>query len=161
MHRVASLVVALIAFPAFALESAQWPPPGDEEARMQELRQVIVARDSTPAQRESAREELMGLLMSPGARARGPLPEKKRTARAAVVDPVAVEPVPVAPAPPPPGGVAHIEVIEPPKPVIIPNTRIVVAPTTGTFAIDPRTGHILHGAGTGFVDPRTGQFIPR
>ena len=160
MLRAALLAAAFAALPAFALDSPQWPPPGDEEARMQELRQVIVARDSTPAQRDAAREELVGLLKSPAGRARGPLPSEKRPARAAI-DVVPNEVVKVAPPAPPPGGVAHIEVIEPPKVVIIPNTGVAVAPTTQGFAIDPRTGRILHGAGTGYVDPRSGQFVPR
>lgn len=149
----------LAAGSALAVDDTQWPPAGDAEARMRELQLVIGSRDSTPAQRDSAREELMRLLMSPGAGARGTPPEK-RPARAAIdVLPNAI--VPVAPAAPPPGGVAHIEVTVPPKPVIIPNSGIAVAPTTQEFAIDPRTGRILHGAGSGFVDPRTGQFVPR
>ena len=156
----ALLLCALLASgPALAVEDTQWPPAGDAEVRMRELQLVIGSRESTPAQRESAREELMGLLMSPGGRARGPLPEK-RPARAAI-DVVPNELVNVAPSAPPPGGVAHIEVTVPPKAVLIPNSGIAVAPTTNTFAIDPRTGHILHGAGTGYVDPRTGLFIPR
>jgi hypothetical protein len=160
MLRAALLGAALVALPALALDSPQWPPPGDEEARMQELRQVIIARDSTPAQRDAARKELVGLLKSPAGRARGPLPAERRPARAAI-DLIPSSVVNVAPLAPPPGGVAHVEVVVPPKPVIVPNTGIAVAPTTSTFAIDPRTGHILHEAGTGYVDPRTGQFIPR
>lgn len=159
MTRAALLCAVLAAGPALAVEDTQWPPAGGDEARMRELQLVIGSRDSTLAQRDNAREELMGLLMSPGARARGPLPEK-RPARAAVADPVKVDPVPVAPAAPPPGGVAHIEVVQPPKIVVNPNTGSALPPSAN-FAIDPRTGHVLHGNAAGYIDPRTGQFIPR
>jgi hypothetical protein len=170
----AAVLAALVAVPAWALEAPQWPPPEATAARMHELQQAIIARDSTAAQREAAREELAELLKSPAGQLRGRTPdEKPRPARAAVTDPVATPIVPVAPAPATPQtGVARLEVIEPPKPLVNPRSGSVAvpiapapslaapAPSPG-FAIDPRNGAVLHGSGAGFVDPRTGQFTPR
>ncbi|MEO5692781.1 MAG: hypothetical protein ABIQ72_06625 [Usitatibacter sp.] len=159
--RLALAMLACAAFPALALDTPQWPPAESVETRMRELQLVIGARESTPGQRETAREELAGLLKSPAGRLREAMPGEKRPARAAIEpSPAIVVPVNIAPAPPPPGGVAHIEVTSPPRPVIIPHSGVAVAPT-GKFAIDPRTGHILHEAGSGYIDPRTGQFVPR
>ena len=158
----ALLVSAALALagPALAVESTRWPPPEGVEARMRELQQAIMARDSTLAQREAAREELMGLLKSPAGQDR-PMPGEKRPARAAIEPyPSVVAPMTVLPAPPPPAGVATVEVIVPPKPVMIPQSGAVASPT-GRFAIDPRTGNVLHESGGGYVDPRTGQFVPR
>ena len=166
--RGALLAAALAAVPAAALENAQWPPPGEIGARMRELQETIMSRDSAPAQREAAREELSGLLKSPAGQARGRTPDEKptRPARAAVTDPVHTPLVPVAPASPvpvPAEGVAKLEVVVPPKPIVNPHTGSVVVPAGPgpTFAIDPRTGAVLHGNATGYVDPRTGQFTPR
>ena len=162
--RGALALLALAAAPASALETAQWPPPQETEVRMRELQQVIIARDSTLAQRESAREELGNLLKSPAGRARGRTPDEKpvRAARAAIDPyPSVVAPVNIAPPPPPPGGVATIEVVVPPRPIVIPQSGSVVAPTTGRFAVDPRTGNILHESGGSYVDPRTGALVPR
>jgi hypothetical protein len=160
----AAACLASFATLAAALETAQWPPPEGVEARMRELQQVIGSRESTAAQRDAAREELAGLLKSPAGQQRGRSPDDKRDrpARAAIEPfPSIVKPVNIVPpAAPPPAGVAHIEVIVPPKPIVNPQTGTMVAPS-GRFAVDPRTGNILHEAGTGFVDPRTGQFIPR
>jgi len=162
--RLAACVAATCAVQAWALEAPQWPPPPSVEARMRELQQVIIARDSTPSQREAAREELSGLIKSPAGQSRGRTPDEKppRAARAAIDPyPSVVKPAVVAPAPAPPAaGVAQIEVIVPPKPAVNPQTGSVAAPA-GRFAIDPRTGQVLHEAGNGFVDPRTGQFTPR
>ena len=156
---VAALGVALAA-PALAVESTQWPPPEGVEARMRELQQAIMARDATLAQREAAREELMGLLKSPAGQNRRTTDEK-RPARAAIEPyPSVVAPMTVLPAPPPAAGVATVEVIVAPKPVVIPQSGAVASPT-GRFAIDPRTGNVLHESGGGYVDPRTGQFVPR
>jgi hypothetical protein len=157
-------MAALCATQAWALDSPQWPPPGPVEARMRELQLVIIDRDSTASQREAAREELAGLLKSPAGQARRRTPDEKpsRPARSAIDPyPSVVRPAVVAPAPAPPAaGVARVEIVVPPKPLVNPQTGSVAAPT-GRFAIDPRTGQVLHEAGNGFVDPRTGQFTPR
>ena len=162
--RPALLLAAACATSAFALEEPQWPPPDDVAARMRELQQVIIARDSTAAQREAAREELAGMLKSPAGQLRGRTPDEKpaRPARAAIDPyPGVVRPLePLRMPTIPPEGVARIEIIEPPKPIVIPQTGAVAAPS-GRFAIDPRTGNVLHEAGAGFVDPRTGQIVPR
>lgn len=161
---LAAACLASFATAAAALENAQWPPPQGVEVRMRELQQVLGSRDSTLAQRESAREELSGLLKSPAGRQRGRTPDEKpqRPARAAIDPyPSVVKPVNVAPpSSPPSAGVAQVEVIVPAKPVVNPQTGAVSAPT-GRFAVDPRTGDVLHEAGAGFIDPRTGQFVPR
>ena len=162
----AIVLAALVAAPAWALEDAQWPPPDATASRMRELQQQIISRDSTPEQRNAAREELGSLLRSPAGQQRGPtVLEKSRAPRAAISDPVAVHAVPVAPpAPTPEAGVARLEVLDPPaRPLVSPRTGSVATPIAPSqnFAIDPRTGAVLHGTGSGFVDPRTGQFTPR
>lgn len=159
----AAALAVLAAAPAWALDSAQWPPPDATAARMHELQQALIARDATPAQREAAREELSALLKSPAGQQRGRTPDEK-PARAAVVDPIAVKPVPVTPAAPvPPADVARLEVVAPPKPIVMPHSGSVASPINpgATFAIDPRTGQVLHGAGGVYIDPRTGQVTPR
>jgi hypothetical protein len=157
---------ALLAFigAAPAVETTQWPPPAAEEARMRALQQEIVKRDSTPEQRDAARKELARLLMSPAARS-SPSPlgegrgEGKRPARAAI-DPYPSVPAP-APAPRVPmPGVAELEVVSPPKPIVDPRTGAATSPAPG-FAIDPRTGAVLHETPWGYVDPRTGRFVPK
>lgn len=161
----ALMALGLAVPPALALDTPQWPPPDAQASRIRELQAVIAARESTSAQREAAREELASFLKSPAGQQRGRTPdEKPPRARAAVSDPLHVETVPVTPAAPvPPSEVAHVEVIAPPKPIVIPRTGAVAAPAgpAGTFAIDPRTGNVMHGTGAGYVDPRTGQFTPR
>jgi hypothetical protein len=146
---------------AVALQDAQWPPPPEVAERMRQLQQVIMDRDSTPPQRDAAREELGRLLRSPAGQARGPTPDEKRPARAAVEPfPSVVKPAERISPPPPPRDVARVEVIEPPKPIVVPHTGAPVLPG-GNFAIDPRTGNVLHGVPGGFIDPRTGQVVPR
>ena len=160
MRALAIGVGIALAAPALAVESTQWPPPEGVGARMRELQQVITARDSTMAEREAAREELSGLLRSPAGQSRR-TPDEKRPVRAAIEPfPSVVAPMTVLPAPPPSGGVATVEVIVPPKPVVNPHSGAAASPT-GRFAIDPRTGNVLHESAGGYVDPRTGQFIPR
>ena len=161
----ALLALGFAALPALALDTPPWPPPDAQASRIRELQGVIMSRDSTATQREAAREELASYLKSPAGQQRGRTPdEKPMRARAAVTDPLHVEAVPVAPAAPvPPSEVARVEVIAPPKPIVIPRTGSIAAPTApaGNFAIDPRTGNVMHGTGPGYVDPRTGQFTPR
>lgn len=150
---------------ALALDSVQWPPPAEVESRMRGLQAVIRDPSSTRAQREAARTELSALLKSPAGQARGPTPDEKppRPARAAIEPyPSVVRPLPSAreavPAPP---GVARVEVVEPPRaPVVVPQSGAPLAPS-GRFAVDPRTGSVLHEVPGGYVDPRTGQFVPR
>lgn len=162
--RLAAAVLALAAMPALALEMAQWPPPADVASRMKSLQEKLRDPEATAAEREAAREELAGLLKSPAGQARGRTPDEKpaRPARAAIDPyPSVVRPTPApSPAAPPPEGVAKLEVVEPPKPLVDPRTGTVL-PRAGDFAIDPRTGAVLHATPGGFVDPKTGQFIPR
>ena len=159
--RLAAAGAILAAAPALAVETTQWPPPEEVGSRMRELQQAIIARDSTLPQREAAREELSGLLKSPAGQARGRTAGEKRVARAAIEPyPPVVAPVNIAPAPPPPGGIARIEVTVAPKPVVNPQSGAAASPS-GRFAVDPRTGNVLHETLGGYVDPRTGQFIPR
>ena len=158
--RLAAASLAAIATLAAAIDTPQWPPPSGVEARMRELQGTIGARDATPEQREAAREELSKLLKSPAGQARGKSRDEKptRPARSAIDPyPSVVRPAeaPVASAPP----VAHIEVVVPPKPLVTPGGA-ALAPS-GRFAIDPRTGSVLHEIPGGYVDPRTGQFVPR
>jgi hypothetical protein len=169
MHcRLALAAAALAILPATAVETPQWPPPPAVESRMRDLQQVITGRDSTPAEREVAREELSGMLKSPAGQARGRTAGEKptRPARAAI-DPfpttIVIPPARsmyVAPPPVPASEVARVEVTVPSRPIVDPRSGTAAAPT-GRFAIDPRTGNVLHEAGAGFVDPRTGLVVPR
>ena len=154
----AGAVLALVTALAVAGERAPWPPPSGVETRMRELQAVIASRDATPAQREAARAELSSLLKSPAGQARGRTRDEK-PARAAIEPlPSMVKPAegPIPSAPP----IAHVEVVTPAKPLVIPQTGTAATPS-GRFAIDPRTGAVLHEVPGGYVDPRTGQFVPR
>jgi hypothetical protein len=158
---------AAILFSAFVLaagaaETAQWPPKADVAARMRELQEVIGNPQSSAAQRESAREELSGLLKSPAGKARGRTPAEKRAAPRAAIEPLGpiVKPAVNPPVSVPSAGVATVEVVTPPKITVVPQTGSVAAPA-GRAAIDPRTGHVLHEVPNGYIDPRTGQFTPR
>jgi hypothetical protein len=158
--RRAALLLCFAAFAAAAAETASWPPPDAVMTRMHELQGVIADPASTGAQRDSARHELSDLLKSPAGAAKGPTPDEKRPARAAIQPFGAI----VKPAPPmssvPVPGVATLDVIQPPRISIAPHTGAPIVPSAGA-AIDARTGHILHETPTGYVDPRTGQFTPK
>jgi hypothetical protein len=157
----AALCLALAATAARAADTAQWPPPTPVRERMHELQLLIDSREATPAQREAARKELSGLLKSPAGQARGPTPDEKPVRPAhAPLDPLPpiVKPLPRAPANPA-APVAHVDVVAPPKPLVLPSGS--VAAPSGHFAVDPRTGAVLHEIPGGYVDPRTGQVTPR
>ena len=165
MRALAACVFAgAFATTALALETAQWPPPGDMAKRMSALQQTLRDPQVSPAQREAAREELAGLLKSPAGQLRGRSADEKpsRPARAAIDPfPSVVTPINVAPRTPPPAqGVARLEVVEPPRPVVDPRSGSTITPTPG-FAVDPRTGGVLHETPFGYVDPRTGRVVPR
>ena len=150
---------------ALALDTTQWPPPEGVQARMRELQLVIMDRDSTPAQREAAREALGDLLKSPAGQDRGRTAGEKppRPPRAAIDPfPSVVKPLPRENEP----GVATLRVTEPSKipeparPAIDPRTGVALPPSART-AVDPLTGHVLHEVPGGYVDPTTGRFVPR
>jgi hypothetical protein len=155
--RLAAAVFALVASVCVAQEP-QWPPPASVEARMHELQAVLSARDSTAAEREAAREELANLLKSPAGQARGRTPGEKPPRAAIEPFPRIVRPAenPSVSAP----GVAHVDVVTPPKPIVSPQSGAVATPS-GRFAIDPRSGSVLHEVPGGYVDPKSGQFVPR
>jgi hypothetical protein len=131
---------------------------------------VIHDPATTPEQRDKARDELRHLLKSRAARDEvekgnphpGPLPrERENVPRAAIQPfPSVVKPAesPTVKVPPPP--VAHIDVVRPPKPLIIQQSGAPAVPAPGV-AVDPRTGQILHETPGGYINPRTGEFIPR
>jgi hypothetical protein len=128
---------------------------------MRELQLVIGSREASAAQREAAREELSALLKSPAGQARGRTPDEKpiRPPRAAI------QPFPSVARPSerlaePAPDVARVEVIDPPKAFVIPQTGNIATPSNG-FAIDPRTGTVLHGIPGGYIDPRTGRIAPK
>src|SRR5689334_1139951 len=116
-------MLALAAGAATALETATWPPPEPVQERMHALQHVIIDPASSAAEREAAREELAGLLKSPAGQARGRTPGEKpeRPARAAIIPfPSVVQSLPPEKPPPvPPADVARVEVVQPPKPVIL------------------------------------------
>ena len=157
------LIAALgfVALPALAADAPAWPPSEEVQARMHELQQVIIARDSTVAQRDAARAELANLLKSPSGYGKATPDEKPvRVAPRAAIDPfpsIAAPTIPAIPNPPSAGnGVARLEVIQPPRPFLIP-----IPGAAGRIAIDPRTGDILRETPSGFFDPKTGQLHPR
>ena len=157
----AALCLAIAAMSAAAADTAQWPPPTPVQERMHELQLLIGSREATPAQREAAREELSGLLKSPAGQARGPTVDEKplRPAHAPLEPlPPIVKPLPRAPANPA-APVAHVDVVAPPRPQVLPSGSIVTP--SERFAVDPRTGAVLHEIPGGYVDPRTGQVTPR
>lgn len=157
-----AICLAIAATSTAGSDKAQWPPPGGVQERMHELQLVIGSRDATPAQREAAREELSGLLKSPAGQARGPLPGEKPTHPArAPLDPYPpiVKPLPASSAAPA-APVARVEVVAPAnKALVLPSGQVSVPPDH--FAVDPRTGAVLHEIPGAYVDPRTGQITPR
>lgn len=158
MGRALAVLLAALAAPAGALEQAAWPPPPAVQERMHELQAVMRDPAVSAAQRETARAELSALLKSPAGQQRGRTPDERK-ARAAIEPFPSVVKREAGPSVPQPG-VAHLEVLAPPKPVVIPETGSVALPS-GRFAIDPRTGHVLHEVPGGYVDPATGRFTPR
>jgi hypothetical protein len=168
MMRAPSIVLAIVAAcaagSAAALDEAQWPPPGDVANRMHELQHVIISPDSSMAQREAAREELANLLRSPAGQGRGTGRDEgpQRPARAAIQPfPSVVKPAERVPTPVPPSEVAHVEILEPPKPVtIIGPTGQPARPTPNDFAVDSH-GRVLHPVPGGYLDPRTGVVVPK
>jgi len=156
---LALMAAALVAAPCMALETAQWPPPPETAQRMQELQHVIIDPTSTSQERAVARQELSGLLHSPAGQSQADV-KPSRPARAAIDPfPSVVKPYDRITPPAPPAGVAHVEVIEPPKSVVIgPLSRPAVP--SGDFAIDTH-GNVLHPVPGGYIDPRTGRVTPR
>jgi hypothetical protein len=156
----AALCLAIAANSAGAADTVQWPPPDAVQERMHELQLLIGSRDATPAQREAAREELSGLLKSPAGQARGPTADEKpvRPAHAPLEPlPAMVKALPRLPADPS-VPVAHVEVVTPTKPLVLPSGSVTTP--SEHFAVDPRTGAVLHAIPGGYVDPRTGQVTP-
>jgi len=151
-------LLALAALPVAAADAPSWPPSEAVQQRMHELQQVIIARDSTLAQRDAAREELANLLKSPAGRDKA-TPDEKPAPRAAIEPrgPILLPAIPAAPRPAPASGdVARLEVTQPPRPILIP-----IPGAAGRVAIDPATGNLLRETPAGYVDPRTGQVHPR
>ena len=156
---MARALAAILAFAATlaTAQAPQWPPPAGVEARMRELQSVIGSRDASTAQRDAARAELSNLLRSSAGQARTPRNETAARPRIEPLSPMVKPAEGPLPAPP---SVARMEVVVPPKTVVIPGTGAAAAPA-GRFAVDPRTGAVLHEIPGGFIDPRTGQVTPR
>jgi len=157
-----ALVAWGVASASWAVETTEWPPPATDVARMRALQQEIIKRDSTPGQRDAARKELARLLMSPAARIP---PSTLGEGRGEGRPRAAIDPYPSVPAPArapriPMPGVAELEVVSPPKPIVDPRTGAAASPAPG-FAIDPRTGAVLHETPSGYIDPRTGRLVPK
>jgi hypothetical protein len=160
--RALAAVFLIACVPAAAAEAASWPPPDAVVSRMHDLQEVMADPASTGAQREAARKELSDLLKSPAGQAKGPTPDEKpaHPPRAAI-QPFGqiVKPAPVVSVPVP--GVATVDVIQPPRITIAPQTGHAIVPSTGGTAVAPLTGHIQHETPYGYIDPRTGQFTPK
>ena len=155
-RRLVPMLAALVVPLAWGVDTAQWPPPSPVEDRMHELQHVIGDPQSTPGERQAAREELVNLLKSPAGQVHGATPAKPARAAIQPLGPI-VKPATDPPIAAPP--VAHIEVTQPPKPAVAPNGSVAV-PTGNGFAVDPRSGHVLREVPGGYVDPRSGQFTP-
>ena len=156
-----ALLVAAAPVAAAAVDPADWPPAPAVQKRMAELQAVIRDPAASTTERDSARNALRRLLKSRVARDEVEREDRERPARAAIEPfPSVVKPAesPVVRVPAPP--VAHIDVVVPPKPLIIQNNGAAAIASPGV-AIDPRTGQILHETPGGYVNPRTGEFIPR
>jgi hypothetical protein len=166
MRAALLLAIALAALPAAALDDAQWPPPPETVKRMQELQHVIIDPASTASERDAARHELSGLLRSPAGQSQADVPPAHPPRAAIDPFPSVVKPIEPIPAPPalppqPQEGVAHVEIVEPPKPIVIPQTGQIAVPSAGGFVIDPN-GRVYHPLpGGGYIDPRTGTIVPR
>ena len=161
---LAALLCVSFALQAVGAEAPQWPPPNPVAERMKVLQQTLRSSDATALERESARRELANLLKSPAGQAKATADEKPTRPARAAIDPLPsiVKPTVIAAPPSPlPNGVARLEVVEPPKPIPNPHSGVATTPPAGKFAIDPRTGNVLHEVPGGFVDPKTGQFVPR
>ena len=154
-------ILALAALPAAAVETAAWPPPEGVAARMKQLQSVMADRAASAAQRDAARRELTLLLKSPAARARPGAADKPARAARAAIEPVPTTVIPSPNNSVPTPGVARLEIVEPPKPVLDPRMGGTLVPAPGGFALDPRTGNVLHPVPGGAVDPLTGRFVPR
>jgi hypothetical protein len=164
---LALALLAAIATQAGAAETSAWPPEGATAERMKQLQQVLHDRQASAVERENARRELAKLLKSPAGQARATPDEKPTRPARAAVDPLptifksTVIPAVPGPSPSPAGapGVARLEVVPPPQPVANPRTGIATSPPAGGFAIDPKSGHVLHQGPAGYVDPKTGQIV--
>ena len=154
LPRVFALGLALCALQAAAVDSTAWPPPSPVADRMHELQQVIIDPQSTPEQRQAARDELANLLKSPA----GQSPHAQKMPARAAIEPFPRIVKPLEPmredAPP----VAHVEVIAPPQTIATPSGTTLIP--SQNVAVDPRTGTVLHSVPGGYVDPRTGKFTP-
>lgn len=152
-----ALVLAFLAAATLcAAADPAWPPPPETQARIERLRRTIGDPAATAQERHAARDELVRLLMNPGAKgapALAPLPPR------AAVDPLAPAkaPVPAIPALPAPTPVAPPA--KAPQPVVDAKGGTLVP--SGKSAVDPRTGATLLDTGNGWIDPATGRFVPR
>ena len=144
MKFLAALIVGAAPFAAHSVDAIP--------QRMMELSAIIHDPASNAEQRENARDELRRLMK---------VPAEKSAPRAAIQPfPSVVHPPenPAVKVPAPP--VAHVEVVQPPKPLVIPRSGAPAIPAPG-IAVDPRTGQVLHETAGGYINPRTGEFIPR
>lgn len=156
-----ALALVLGTFRADAVESTTWPPPPEVLGKMRDLQATIASPDTSKEERAAARRELERLMKSAAGQ---DTPSADRKPARAAIDPFPSVVKPIEdrlPGPPPP--TARLEVIpDPPRrPAINPATGGVVQPSAPGFAVDPRTGGILHETPAGYVDPRTGRFVPK
>jgi hypothetical protein len=127
------------------------------------LREILMSRDSTPAQRGAARAELAKMISSPAAK-NPAAPGEGKPARAAIQPYPSIpsvqlkSPQPVRPVDP--ADVAKVEVVAPSRAIVNPTTGSVIAPT-GHSMIDLRTGSVLQETPSGYIDPRNGRLIPK
>lgn len=157
---VLGAALALAPLLAPAVDTPSWPPPPEVLGRMRDLQSTLASPAASKDERAAARRELERLMKKPGAPERGV--EEPRPARAAIEPfPSVVKPSePKLPAPP----TARLEVIQDvplPRPTINPSTGSVLQPARPGFAIDPRTGNVLHETPAGYIDPLTGRFVPK
>jgi hypothetical protein len=156
MGRAAPLAAIALALglPAAAADPA-WPPPPQTQARMDALRHTIADPKASAAERQSAREELVRLLMNPSHAGEplGPMAPR------AAPDPAAPA-KPFAPAVTPKPAPAAIAPAARPAPAVADPKGGTIVPS-GQTAIDPKTGATLVDVGNGWLDPATGRFVPK
>ncbi len=150
---IGAFLAALDPLSGHAQDAPAWPPSAEARSRIAELQAVMSARDSTPAQREAAREALARLLRHPDAAE----PEELPAVRAAIA------PFPPIPAPAPALQARTATLVAAPRaipPLSLPIFGLALPPA-GRVVIDPATGALFRDTGLGFIDPATGRRIPK
>lgn len=156
MKKPAMALFALLTVTAAFSEGDASSPATAAAERMRELHLILYDTKASPEERRAAREELLRLLRSNGAK----VPPREMPPRAAIIPtPNAVigtqrdaPAVTVAPSLAPTSPLA--------SPTNNPGTGGMLVPS-GRTAIDSRTGRVVNEVPGGYLDPATGRFTPK